>query len=428
MPLLLVEALERRVDRRVFRPEGVNRLEVHDGALGESGQVLGRKRSLVEQARAVAVVGGRRDRAVVEPEEIVPPRLRPEHQLDAVERPPRARRELEGALEGLDEARRFGSGRRLEVDHAPRERLGARRIERRALDEHVMVRAGHGVGLPEAPRDLLRGVPQVHRVRKLGHSVDGDPERRRSVTRELDDLPEPPLPRGGHHRGLLARARQELVHVEARRDIGFAGELLESLDHLRARRGVGEGAVQELVRRGDGRHRADERRERDRRFGRPAHLFEQQASHSQDDPAPFALTARVTQRAERDEAALDVAGVQLDAAKRLEGLSPARLGVGEALVDGHRRPGLAVLVFRAGPFEQDLGRPCFTARAPFVEESAIEVTLLRAPPRLDERFEVADVFFEAEGLDELAMHQRRLTVLRCIGPEGPRPRLLERAH
>ena len=103
--LALVESLERRVHREIVGSQVVNRLQVDDGPIGLPCEVLGGEGGLVEEVRALPIVGGGLDRPVVEAKELVPARLGPQDELDAVDRPAGARHPIQGLHERLDEAR-----------------------------------------------------------------------------------------------------------------------------------------------------------------------------------------------------------------------------------------------------------------------------------------------------------------------------------
>ncbi len=139
LPLLLVETLQRGVDRGVFGAKLVDRLEVNDRALGAGREVLRREGRLVEQIGVGARVDRRGDSAVVDAKELVPPSLGAEHQFDAIDRPPCARRELEQPLEGFDEQRRGRAVLTLEGNHALHQRLGEHGVHG-AFDERAVVR------------------------------------------------------------------------------------------------------------------------------------------------------------------------------------------------------------------------------------------------------------------------------------------------
>jgi hypothetical protein len=174
-PLLLQQPLERRDDLPVAGPQREQLLEVADRALGLARRVLRDARRLREQAR-LARGRRRRERAVVEAEQLVPaPRDRVE-QAEPLEGPLRARVDLRHAPEQLRHRARVGDPLVVERDRARgdahRDVDGVRPLEDGAVD------GGRVLGAPLLLREVLEPLPRglalgraAGRVRRRGERV-----------------------------------------------------------------------------------------------------------------------------------------------------------------------------------------------------------------------------------------------------------------
>ncbi len=162
--LALVEALEAARKLGIARLELLKLLEVADRAVRTIGEVFRSLRSVFEQVRAL-LSRRRRERAVVEDEEIVPPLGGVEDELESVERPVGRRVELEDALENEDDAGRVLEPLLVELDGALAHRH--RLLLRKCAREHLFVERRDVVGSRKRARQLLGTVPERVDLRQL---------------------------------------------------------------------------------------------------------------------------------------------------------------------------------------------------------------------------------------------------------------------
>ncbi len=159
-PLAFVQVLERQRRRDVAGTLVAERAQVRRGPARVLGDVARGERGLLEQLRTVARSLDDLECAVDHPEEVVPARLRGERQLDPVERPSRARHDMEYVLEGLGEER--GIDRALPFE---RGETSTDRVRQRCV-AHA---SAQGVAIPEGYRvELLELASDAHEASEEG--------------------------------------------------------------------------------------------------------------------------------------------------------------------------------------------------------------------------------------------------------------------